>query len=193
MSINVQEPHEMSALVDAHARKFGAQLLGAMLRGKAGEAAPQRLHLRRAVEPQKSTECGGVFLLEMLGPLDAQQRHEQQRDQRCAQPVESWTNLTVVFAADPNEPALYQTPQSQQDTDTRNRRSLAEQRCSIIEQPEVGELPIKRPIFSVAVEAHRYRLILVRSLGRGDQSAVCRVLFRRSRGAISIFVARRGR
>src|SRR5262245_24626382 len=98
MSINVQEPHEMSALVDAHARKFGAQLLGAMLRGKAGEAAPQRLHLRRAVEPQKSTECGGVFLLEMLGPLDAQQRHEQKREQRGAQAIEGGTHVTVQLA-----------------------------------------------------------------------------------------------
>jgi hypothetical protein len=36
MTINVQEPHEMAALVDTATRKLGTQLLGAMLRGKPG-------------------------------------------------------------------------------------------------------------------------------------------------------------
>src|SRR5215468_5727039 len=121
MTVNVQEPHQTSALIDAPACKLSTQLLGAMLRRQAGHPAPQRLHFRRAVEPQKSAECGGVFLLEMLGPLDAQQRHEQKREQRCAQPVESWTNLTVESAADMKEPALHQTRKSQQHTDTGNR------------------------------------------------------------------------
>lgn len=34
MAINVQEPHEMSALIDTHTRKLCAQLLGAMMRGE---------------------------------------------------------------------------------------------------------------------------------------------------------------
>jgi hypothetical protein len=76
MAVNVQKSHEMSALIDTHTRELRAQLLGAMLRGKAGEPAPQRLHFRRAVEPEQSAERGRVFLLEMLGPLDAQQRPE---------------------------------------------------------------------------------------------------------------------
>ena len=40
MAINVQEPHEMSALIDTHTRKLRAKLLGAMLRGEAREPAP---------------------------------------------------------------------------------------------------------------------------------------------------------
>src|SRR5215831_10048816 len=164
-----------------------------MLRGKPGEPAPQRLHFWCTIEPEQSAERRRVFLLEMLGPLDAQQRHEQKREQRRAQAVESWANLTVEFAADPNEPALHQTGESKQDTDTGNRRSLAEQRCSIIEQPEVGELPIKRPIFSVAVEAHRHRLIVIRSLRRADRIELRCVLLHRSSAAISILAARRSR
>src|SRR5262245_60286534 len=121
MAINVQEPHEMPALIDTHARKLRAQLLGAMLRSKAGEPAPQRLHFRRAVEPQESAKCGRVFLLELLGPLNAQQRHEQKRQQRRAQTIEGGTHVTVELAADPNEPALDQTWESQQHTDTGNR------------------------------------------------------------------------
>jgi hypothetical protein len=79
MAVNVQEPHEMSALVDARTRKLRAKLLGAMMRRKPGEPTPQRLDFRRAVEPEQSAECGRIAFLQMLGPFDAQQRHEQQR------------------------------------------------------------------------------------------------------------------
>src|SRR5215813_9716898 len=73
----------------------------------------QRLHFRRAVEPQESAERSRVFLLEMLGPLDAQQRHEQKRQQRRAQTIEGGTHVTVELAADRKQPALDQTGQSQ--------------------------------------------------------------------------------
>src|SRR4030081_3586549 len=101
MAINVQKPHEMSALIDTQTRKFRAQLLSAMVRREAGEPAPQRLHFRRSVEPEEPAERGRVSFLEMLGPLDAQQRHEQQHQQRRAQPIERRSDLTVELAADP--------------------------------------------------------------------------------------------
>ena len=72
MAVDVQEPHEMAALIDTQTRKLRAQLLGAMVcRQAGGEPAPQRLHLRRSVEPEEPAERGGVAFLEMLGPLDA--------------------------------------------------------------------------------------------------------------------------
>jgi hypothetical protein len=121
MAINVQKSHEMSALIDTHTRKLRAQLLSAMLHGEAGEPAPQRLHLRRTVDPEEPTERRRLFLLEMLGPLHAQQRHEQERQQRRTQAIESWADLTVELAANPKQPALDQTRKNQQDADTRNR------------------------------------------------------------------------
>src|SRR6266404_5200858 len=39
MAVNVQKPHEMSAPIDTHARKLRAELLGAMVRSKAGQGA----------------------------------------------------------------------------------------------------------------------------------------------------------
>jgi hypothetical protein len=51
----------------------------------------------------------------------------------------------------------------------------------------MDELPVKRPIFSVVVEAHRRRFNVVGSIRRGDRIAVCRVLLCRFPGAISIF------
>jgi hypothetical protein len=79
MAIDVQKPHEMSALIDTQSRKLRAQLLGAMVRGEAGELAAQRLHFRCSVEPQESAEGGRVSFLEMLGPLDAEQRDARGR------------------------------------------------------------------------------------------------------------------
>jgi hypothetical protein len=111
----------MTALIDTESRRLRAQLLGAMLRREAGEPAPQRLHFRCSVEPKESSEPGRVSFLEMFGPLDAQQRHEQEHQQRRAQAVERRTNLTVELAADPKQPALDQTWQREQDADTRNR------------------------------------------------------------------------
>src|SRR6266436_4071208 len=126
MAVNVQKSHEMSALIDTQARKLRAQLFGAMVRREAGEPAPQRLHFRRSVEPEQSAERGRVSFLEMLGPPDAEQRHEQKRQQRRAQAIEGRTDFTVELAADPKQPALDQTRESQQDADTGNRGPLAE-------------------------------------------------------------------
>ena len=89
MAVNVQKPHEMSALIDTQTRKLRA-LLGAMVRREADEPAPQRLHFRRSVEPEQAAERGRVSFLEMLGPSDAE-RHEQERQQRRAQAIERRT------------------------------------------------------------------------------------------------------
>ena len=72
---------------------------------------------------------------------------------------------------------IEQTRQREQDTDTGNRAPLAKQRCGIIEQPEIGELPIEDPIACVAVEAHRHRLTVFRR--PGDRIAVAGAVLRR--------------
>src|SRR6266480_5630432 len=112
MTVDVQKTHEMAALVDTQPRKLRAQLLGAMVCRQAAEPAPQRLHLRRSVEPEEPAKRGRVAFLEMLRPLDAEQRHEQERQQRRAQTIEGRTDFTVELAADPKQPALDQTRQS---------------------------------------------------------------------------------
>jgi hypothetical protein len=176
MAVNVQEPHEMSALIDTPTRKLRAQLLGTMARREAREPAPQRLDFRRPVEPKDSAERRRVAFLEVLGPLDAQQRHEQERQQRRAQAIEGRTDFTVELAADPKQPALDQTRQCDQDAGTRNRGAVAEERRGIIEQPQIGELPIEGPIARVAIEAHRHRLTVVRR--RGDRITVVGAVLR---------------
>src|SRR5215472_3492003 len=54
------------------------------------------------------------------------------------------------------------------------------------------ELPIKRPIARVAVEAHRYRIIVVCSLRRTDWMTVTCVVVRRRSCAIDLVAAWRG-
>src|SRR5215813_14085430 len=123
----------MSALIDTQTREFCAQLLGAMACRQAGEPSPQRLHFRRPVEPEQPAKGGGVALLEMLGPLDPQQRHEEECQQRRAQAIKGRTkgrtDLTVEFAADLKQSALDQAWKRQQDTSSGNRGPLAKQRC----------------------------------------------------------------
>src|SRR5215831_16921132 len=98
----------MSALIDTQTRKLCAQLLGAMACRQAGEPSPQRLHFRLPVEPEQPAKCGRVAILEMLGPFDPQQRHEEECQQRRAQAIKGRTDFTVEFATDPKQPALDQ-------------------------------------------------------------------------------------
>src|SRR5271166_6825908 len=131
MAVNVQKSHETSALTDTQARKLRPQLFRSMVRRQAGEPPPQRLHFRRAVEPEQSAERSRVTFLEMLGPLDAQQRHEQERQQCRAQAIEGGTDFTVELAADPKQPAFDQARKREQDTDSGNRGPVTKQRCGI--------------------------------------------------------------
>src|SRR4249919_2669325 len=105
MTVNVQKPHEMSALIDTQTRKLRTQLLGAMVRREAGEPAPQRLHFRRSVEPEEAAERGRISFLEMLGPLDAEQRHEQERQQRRAQALIRSSPLSTKHGSASRTPA----------------------------------------------------------------------------------------
>src|SRR6266704_5622584 len=176
MAVNVQKSHEMSALIDTPTRKLRAQLNGTMACCQMSKPASQCLDFRRSVEPEDSAERSRVAFLEMLGPLDAQQRHEQERQQRRAQAIESRTDFAVEPAADLKQPTLDQTRQRDQYASTRNRRAVAEERCGIIEQSQISELPIEAPIARVAVEAHRHRLAGVRR--RGDRIAVVDAVLR---------------
>jgi hypothetical protein len=85
----------MPPLINAPPRQRRAQLLGATAHGEAGELAPQRLHFRRSDETKEAAERGRVSFLEMHGPLDAQKRHQHERQQRRAQAIEGWPDVTV--------------------------------------------------------------------------------------------------
>ncbi len=84
VAIHVQEPHQLAAFGHAHPSQLRAHLLGAMMGGKTAERPPEGLDLGRPVKPEESAEGGRIALLELLGALHAQQRHQEQRQQRRA-------------------------------------------------------------------------------------------------------------
>jgi hypothetical protein len=92
--------------------------------------------------------------------------------------------------ADPKQPTLDQAGKRQQDADAGHRGPLAKQRRRIIEQPQMGELPIEAAIARVAVEAHRNRITIIR---RGDRIDLAGAIIRHWRDAIRAIAARRGR
>jgi hypothetical protein len=59
MAVNVQKPHQMSALTDAETREFRPQLFRSMVCRQAGEPPPQCLHFRPTVPlPLRSRDTG---------------------------------------------------------------------------------------------------------------------------------------
>src|SRR5690606_18255830 len=58
-----------------------------------------------------------IALLQVLGPLDAQQRDQQQRPQRRAQPVERGTETAIELVRDAEQPAINERRQSEQHAD----------------------------------------------------------------------------
>jgi len=142
-------------MIDAQTCQFCAQWLGALVGGEPAELTPEGLHFRHSIKPQQSSQRGRVVFLQMLRTLNAQQRHEQQREQACAQAIEGRADFTIELAADPQQPAFHQSWEGKQHTHPGDARAVTEQRCGIIEHPQMGELPIDAAIARVAIQTQR--------------------------------------
>ena len=90
-----KNPISSPALRHAYTGQLSAQLAGAVVRGEATERPPQSLDFRCAIEPEEPAESRRVAFLELLGTLDAQQRHQEQRHQRRAQSVEGRSDPAI--------------------------------------------------------------------------------------------------
>ena len=56
VAVDVEEAHEVAALLDAQTRQLRAELLGLVVAGQARELPAQGLDLGRAVEPEHAAE-----------------------------------------------------------------------------------------------------------------------------------------
>lgn len=80
LAVDVQEPHRVAKALDAVLGELAAELGRVPQRGHARELARQGLHLGARSRPSRRPSSGGTgrrMLLERLGPLDAQEREEQ--------------------------------------------------------------------------------------------------------------------
>jgi len=67
VAVDVQEAHQMSALIDSQgAPTCAPKLIGLVVCGEAGELTPQGLDLGRPVEAQQPAEGGRIALFQML-------------------------------------------------------------------------------------------------------------------------------
>jgi hypothetical protein len=76
VAVHVQEAERGAARRLPAFGEQAAEMGRAADAGQARELPAQRFHLRGAIEPEETAEVLGGVLLEALGPLDAQQRHE---------------------------------------------------------------------------------------------------------------------
>ena len=92
MAINVQKPHEMSALIDTQTGKLRAQLLGAMVCREAREPPPQRrVRCDGRLRPPRHNEtrvCRFVKVKGKVSPFDLSLRdYEDRRLRRLVRDV----------------------------------------------------------------------------------------------------------
>ncbi len=158
VAIDIQEPHQLAASGHAHPSQLRAHLLGAMMGGETAERPPEGLDLGRPVKPEESAEGGRIALLELLGALHAQQRHQEQRQQRRAQSVEGGPDSPVELTRDAQHSAVHQERYGQQCAEARYPLTVTEHRCRILEQSQIRHLPIAGSIARVLVQTQRHRL-----------------------------------
>lgn len=80
-----------------------------------------------------ATEVLGAVLLEPLGALDAHERHQEQRHDRRAQPVERGADAAVHVACDVEDAAGDQHRNGEEHADVGHAVGGTEQRCRIVE------------------------------------------------------------
>ena len=167
--IDVEEPHRGPAVRHPSLGQGAAERRGPPEGGQARELAPHRLDLGRAVEAEHPAEIVRRVFLEPLRALDPQQRHQQQRHERGAQPVERGAETAVDLPGDGEDAAVHQGGQGQQHARVGNPRARSEQRRGIVQDAQVREQPIPAAIGGI------------RSNDRGRGSVVDRGRATRSR------------
>ena len=104
-------------------RQRGLQGGAAAVAGQFDEFAAQRLHLRRPVQPEQPAQVGGPDPGRAFGARLAQQREEQQHQQRRAQPVEAVTQPPVGRLERLDQPGGRERGQDQQQPGQRQVRA----------------------------------------------------------------------
>ena len=139
MAVGVEEAQSRAAQGDPLLGQSLAELGGPSGGGQARQFAPQRFDFRRPVQSQHAAQVLGRVLLETLGPFDAPERHEQQRQQAGAQPIKGRAKAAVDFLRALEHAAGDQDRQGQEHSGARHRRGGAKERRRIFQQPQTRQ------------------------------------------------------
>lgn len=159
--VDVEEPEGGAPGRHAPLGQQASEALGAAQAGQARELVAQGLDLGGPVQSEEPAQIGRRVLLERFGALDAQQRHEQQREERGPQPVERRADGAVDLARDGEHPGGDQGGEGEQDPGARHVVATAEERGGVVEQAHVSQEPIEAAVRWIAVQARRDRLGLL--------------------------------
>jgi len=120
--------------------------------GQPGELPAQGFYLRCAVQSEQAAKLSGRVFLHALGAFDAQQGHQKESEQDCAQAVKGGTDRAVDLFGDLEDPALDQGGDGQEHTGSLDLGAGAEKRGGIIEQSQTGHQPIAAAIGRIAIQ-----------------------------------------
>src|SRR5881409_30338 len=119
------------------------------------------------------------MFLEAFGTLDAPERHQEERQDRRAQSVESGADTAVDLTSTLEDPALDEGRHCQEDSCTGHARPRAEKRRRIINEPQVREETIGAAVGGILIQGERQGLfrggwksgqVWVRSIAQREKS-----------------------
>ena len=108
------------------------------------------------------------MLLQRLGPLDAQQREEHERDDSRAQAVERRADRAVDLTCDLDDTTLLDRRQREQDAGTGHALAIAEQRRGVLDHAELREQAVAPAIRRIAIGREYQRLVVDRGRRSGQ-------------------------
>ncbi len=166
VTVHVEEAERGASCGDAALGERAAELGGATEGRQAGELPAQGLDLGRSVQAKNAAQIiGGVFL-DVLGTLDAPQRHEQQRNDAGAQAVEGRADAAVHVAGAREDAAGDQCGDRQQHAGARHARAGPEQGCRVVQQAKIGEEPVDLAVGRIRVRRRGQRLVVLQESGQ---------------------------
>lgn len=155
VTIDVPELQRRPTRGHAAARQGAPELRDAVDGGAPRQGATQRLDPGGPIEAEEPAELVWRVLRETLRPLDAQQRHEQQRHHRRTPAVERGAEAAVDLAGDHEDVARDHGGQRERGAGTRQAVARSKPRRGVVEEAGIRQETVQPPVGRIGVERHR--------------------------------------
>ncbi len=151
VAVDVEEPQGLPPLLDAAVGQGAPELGGLPEGGKTDEFSAHGLDFWRPVEAQDAAEVLRRTLLEAFGSLDAQERHQDERDEGGAQAVVGGAGGGAGAAGAFAHAALEECGDGAAEPRVRDPVLGLEQRRRVLEQPQGREEAIHDAVHGIGV------------------------------------------